>query len=196
MNQMMKIFPLILISFFLGMEAMANAGETPTGFLKAKDEKLKPLLTNTEKNKKTIIKTINSMIDFETLCKDSLGANWDARSETERKEFSKTLKGLIEKNLIKRLKDSKDNTITYGTETVKEDKASVSTVVRVGGNSREETEVVYKMRKQGKTWIVIDMITDGISLVSNYRDQFTSHINKKGWDDLMKTMTDKLNEKE
>jgi phospholipid transport system substrate-binding protein len=177
--------------------SQAFAAEGPTAFLKSKDKKLKPLLANADKNKKKILKIIGGMMDFDTLCKDSLGKHWEPRTDAERKDFADTLRALIEKNLIRRLKDSKDHAITYGKETVSGDKGSVVTVVKAGTGPRaDETEIVYKMKKKGASWIVTDMVTDGISLVSNYRDQFNSHINKDGWAGLMKRMKDKLAEKD
>jgi phospholipid transport system substrate-binding protein len=188
----------MLVTCLMAVGQAAEAGgTTPTGFLKQKDQKLKPLLADADKNKKQILKVINSMMDFQTLCKDSLGAHWDERTEAERKDFSDTLRALIEKNLIKKLKDSKNNIITYGKEAITGDKASVATTVKAGDDPRaEETEVVYSMRKKGASWVVVDMVTDGISLVSNYRDQFNSNIKQDGWAGLMKKMKDKLAEKD
>jgi phospholipid transport system substrate-binding protein len=52
------------------------------------------------------------------------------------------------------------------------------------------------MRKKGKGWRVTDMVTDGVSLVSNYRSQFNKIITEDGWDVLMQKMKDKLVEQE
>lgn len=196
MKKTIIIVMLSLLALLMGAEAALAAGKGgPTAFLQSKDKQLKPLLANTDKNKQKILKTINSMMDFDTLCKDSLGKHWEPRTDAERKEFSETLQALIEKNLIKRLKDSKDNVITYGEEKVNGEKASVATTVKVGNDPRADaTEIIYKMRKKGASWIVTDMVTDGISLVANYRDQFNAHINKDGWAGLMKRMKDKLAE--
>jgi phospholipid transport system substrate-binding protein len=52
------------------------------------------------------------------------------------------------------------------------------------------------MRKKGATWIVVDMETDGVSLVQTYRNDFNKNIKNDGWEALMKKMKDKLAEKE
>jgi phospholipid transport system substrate-binding protein len=177
---------------------LVSAGDAgPTVFLKSNDKKLKPLLADTTKNRQKILKTINAMMDFDALCKASLGKHWSERTPEERKNFSETLRALIEKNLIKRLKDSKDHVITYGDETVSGDTAQVSTTVKAGSGPRaDETEVVYKMHKKSGKWIVTDMITDEVSLVNNYQSQFNKIITEEGWAALMKKMTDKLAERE
>ena len=50
------------------------------------------------------------------------------------------------------------------------------------------------MQRRGKSWRVTDMVTDGISLVSNYRSQFNKIITEDGWDVMMQKMRDKLAE--
>lgn len=190
----------LLTAVMLSVNAwsVSAAKETgPMGFLKSKDQTLKPLLANTAKNRKKIIKTIGKMMDFDALSKSSLGAHWDKRTPEEQKEFSTTLRSLIEENLINRLKDSTDHEITYSDETVNADKTegSVTSMLKNGQDRRaEEIEVVYKMRKKGSKWIVVDMITDGVSMVGNYQSQFSKIINDDGFEGLMKKMKDKLAE--
>jgi phospholipid transport system substrate-binding protein len=126
------------------------------------------------------------------LCKDSLGKHWETRSEDERKEFTKTLKALIEKNLINRLKNTKERKIKYQSESLDGNKAQVLTEVATGDDPRADTlEIEYKMQKGRGTWGIVDMVTDGVSLVSNYRSQFNKIITEDGWDTLMKKMKDK-----
>lgn len=167
----------------------------PMDYLKSMDKKLKPLLANAEKNEKKILKTINDMMDFPTLCQDSLGRHWKDRTDAERKEFTETLHALIEKNVVKRLKDTKRHIITYESEEVDGGKATVVTIVASGSGPRDtQTEIVYKMKKKGPKWVVVDMVTDGVSLVQNYRSQFNKIITKDGWAVLMQKMKDKLAE--
>ncbi len=185
----------LLVISLIAMGGAVQAQAKPTGFLKAKDQKLKPLLKNTAKNKGQILKVVNQMLDFDSLCKASLGKHWDTRSDDERKDFSSTLKALIEKNLIDRLKDTSERKITYESEKLSGDKASVVTLVSSGDDPRaEKTEIEYKLQKKGKKWGVVDMVTDGVSLVNNYRSQFNKIITEDGWAVLMKKMKDKLAE--
>ncbi|MCP4599654.1 MAG: ABC transporter substrate-binding protein [Proteobacteria bacterium] len=183
----------VFITVLVLGNSVAAAQASPTAFLRSNDRKLNPLLTNVEKNRGKIVKIVNKMLDFKTLCRTSLGKHWDARSESERREFTETLQALIEKSLIGRLKDSKDRVTTYESEKVYDDTASVVTLITTGNDPRaEKTEIEYKLQKQAKAWGVVDMVTDGVSLVSNYKSQFNKIIKKDGWDALMKKMKDKL----
>jgi phospholipid transport system substrate-binding protein len=185
----------LVISTGFNVAAAAETG--PTSFLKSKDDSLKPLLSNARKNKEKIISTIGEMMDFDALSKASLGVNWDKRNPDEQKEFSTTLRRLIEDNLVDRLHDSKDHQVTYEDEQINKEntEGQVTTLIRVGkGKRQDEIEVVYKLRKKGASWIVVDMITDGVSLVGNYQAEFNKIINKDGFEGLMKKMKDKLDD--
>lgn len=173
----------------------AAAQGSPTDFLKSKDKKLNPLLSDTEKNKDKIIKIVNDMLDFDKLCQDSLGKQWDTKTAVQQKEFTTTLKALIEKNLINRLKDTKDRSVDYQSEKIEGDSASVTTLISSGDDPRaEKIQIEYKLMKKNSEWGVVDMLTDGVSLVGNYRSQFNKIITEDGWDALINKMKDKLAE--
>ena len=136
----------------------------------------------------------NEMLDFDQLCKESLGKHWGTRSKAEQKDFSATLKALIEKNFLNRLKDSKDRKIEYESEEVLGVEASVVTRVSSGDPRAEKTEIEYQLQKTAKSWRVTDMVTDGVSLVSNYRSEFSKIITKDGYPRLLEKMQNKLAE--
>ena len=174
-------FILVTAILCLGVSRPVNAGQGPKEFLQSIDKKMQPLVASADKNKKKILKLVNKMLDFDALCKDSLGKHWETRTEAELKDFTVTLKALIEQNIVKRLKSTKGNAVEYQSEKVKGNTATVVTLVRDGDGPRAaEIEIAYKMKKKGKSWIVVDMDTDGVSLVSNYRSQFNKLIKKEG----------------
>lgn len=188
---------LFAVALFLGLAfpAAASAGP-PTEFLQSVDKELKPLLAAARKNEGKIIQVVGRMLDFDRLCRDSLGKHWEGRTDAERKEFVATLRALIEKNLVNRLSDTRNHVVKYEGEEAAAGKASVTTVVAAGTGPRDaQTEIVYKMEQRGRSWVVVDMITDGVSLVQNYRSQFNKIITKDGWGAMIKKMKDKLEER-
>jgi phospholipid transport system substrate-binding protein len=193
MKLLKSLFVVLAMTF--GISATASANQGPTDYLKSLDRQLKPLLANADQNKDRIFKIIRQMLDFDRLCKDSLGKHWDQRSEAEQKDFSTTLTALIEKNVLKRLKNTTKSEVVYDSESVSANSATVVTIVSDTSGSRPvEIEIAYKLEKKGKKWLVVDMNTDGISLVSNYRSQFNKIIEKDGWDKMIQKMKDKLAE--
>ena len=57
------------------------------------------------------------------------------------------------------------------------------TIIR--GGQFEGSSVDYRMRNREDTWRVIDVIIEGVSLVSNFRSQFKDIVSKKGADGLI-----------
>jgi phospholipid transport system substrate-binding protein len=187
----------VVLVTMIGHSAAA-ASVSPTAWLQSIDNQLKPLVKNTRQNNGKIIQILDQMMNFNSLCRASLGNHWNTRTPEQQQEFTTTLRALIEKNVIKRLGDTtgkNPDAVTYVSEKITGEKATVTTIVRDGKGPRAaEFEIVYKLEKKGNAWTVVDMETDGVSLVANYRSQFNSIITKDGWDKLMKKMKDKLDD--
>ena len=61
-------------------------------------------------------------------------------------------------------------------------------IVRDGA---QPIKVNYTLAKNGDSWFVFDIIIEGVSLVTNYRSQFSSLIRKGGLDSLNKKLAKK-----
>ena len=175
----------------LVLPATAFAGPAED-VLKAKQS---ALITELKKGKTASAKVdeiFDSFIDYEALAQDSLGQYWDERSDAEKKEFTELLKKLVRDAYRKNLK----KTLKYDVEYKGEDQAKkgvlVKTVAKSKTNAREEPlSIDYAMHEGGGKWTVYDIVTEGSSLVGNYRSQFARTIKKQGFAELMKKMKKK-----
>lgn len=158
-------------------------------------QKFKPGSSQEKKNREEVKKAVNAFLDYGELAKLALGKHWEARSEKERTEFVSILRDLIERNYIKQLRSNADYKLEYKQEKITGDTALVKTVIKVEKNGRiTDISIDYKMRKVGKNWMVFDVITDEVSLVSNYRSQFNRIIKRESYEALVKKMKQKLKE--
>jgi len=138
---------------------------------------------------------VNNFLDYRELSRRSLGQHWDSRTRREQEEFVSVLRDLIERNYVKQLRSNLDYEVDFQKEDVAGDEATVSTVVKVRRHKRvAETEIVYKFRKVGGTWLVFDIVTDEVSMIQNYRTQFNRIISKESYPALLKKMRRKLGE--
>lgn len=138
---------------------------------------------------------VNGFLDYRELGRRSLGQHWEARTKKEQEEFVSVLRELIERNYVKQLRSNLDYEVDYRKQSVTGTEATVLTVVRVEKNKRvAETEILYKLREVGRGWFVFDIVTDGVSLIRNYRTQFNRIINKESYPALLKKMKRKLGE--
>jgi phospholipid transport system substrate-binding protein len=153
-----------------------------------------------EKKVKDDIKSLaGTLFDYGELARRSLADHWIKLSSAQRIEFVATLRELIERNYVKQLRTNLDYSVSYKTEEVEGQEATVTSVVKVKTQGKAtDAEIIYKMKKpevgQGETWLVYDVITDEVSLVRNYRSQFGKIIAEKSYDELIKKMKSKLHE--
>jgi phospholipid transport system substrate-binding protein len=189
---------ILLVSAVLSVLALAGpafAGEA-TDVVKDKQTALFALIKQptTPATQDKIQKLFDQMLDYQGLAKASLGEEWEKRTPEEQAQFSDILKQLVRKAYEKNLK----KTATFRIDYVNEDKAAdgaevVTTKATNQANAREEpVEIAFKMIQKDGTWKVADIITEGSSLVRNYRNQFTRIIKKDGFPALLKKMQDKL----
>jgi phospholipid transport system substrate-binding protein len=157
--------------------------------LKAKTEPKSPA----DKKRKDELKAIAaSLLDYNELAKRSLGAEWEKLSKTQQNEFISTLRDLTERNYLKRVESYQ---VVYRGEKVSGESATVETGVKVKTEGKtSDVEVIYHMHHVGEHWLVYDIVTDEVSLVTNYRSQFTKIIHEKGYAELIRKMKKRLAE--
>jgi phospholipid transport system substrate-binding protein len=183
-----------MVSMFalLGAVGMANAGAA-TDVVKAKQTTLFELIKDANGNKKKVSALFDEMLDYGALAEASLGSEWAARSDAEKAEFSDLLKQLVQRAYERNLK----KTLSFNIEYLGEESSGSAIVVKTKAvsktNAREEPiEINYKMQEKGGAWRVNDIVTEGVSLVSSYRSQFTKIVKKDGFPALIKKMKDKV----
>ncbi|KJU87154.1 Toluene tolerance [Candidatus Magnetobacterium bavaricum] len=133
---------------------------------------------------------VQDRFDFAEMSQRTLAVHWQKRTEEEKKEFAALFSNLLEGAYINKIE-------RYSNEEVRiiEEKTE-------GGLSIVKTEVItqkakipidYRLKPVSgdKGWKVYDVVIEGVSLVNNYRTQFQSIINTKGYNALVKTLKEK-----
>jgi phospholipid transport system substrate-binding protein len=171
----------------------ADAGAA-TDIVKAKQSTLFDLLKKPDAaNQKKVSSIFDEMLDYGALAEASLGSEWAARSDAEKAEFSELLKQLVRKAYEKNLKKTLNFNIEYVSEKAEGAVIVVTTKAVSKTNAREEPiEIAFKMKEKDGAWRVADIVTEGVSLVSSYRSQFTKIVKKDGFPTLIKKMKDKI----
>ena len=137
--------------------------------------------------------TINDQFNYRQMVMRSLAKNWDARSDQERQEFIALFKSLLENSYANKLEAYKDEEINYLDEMIKGKYALVKTeVVRKSST----IGVDYKLIQENGNWQVYDFVIEGVSMIRNYRSQFTKIIRRDSYEVLVQKLTDKINELE
>jgi len=147
---------------------------------------------NSDLRRSSIKKTITEVFDFEEMTRRSLSIHWQKRTAQEKKEFVLLFSDLLEKSYIKKIESYSDEKIEYLDEKIDGDNALVrSKIITKRGL---EIPIDYKLMKKETKWFVYDVIIEGVSLVSNYRNQFNRIIRQSSYEDLVKKMKNKQEE--
>lgn len=187
-------FGWLVLACTLSLPALAGE-DSAESFMKARQTELSSIVrSGASSNPKRLEAAFDTVLDYDALAQGALRDHWATRSEAERKEFQDVLKRLVQRAYRKNL----DRTVTYevsfeGTEKEPGDAVLVRTVAHSKTNQREEpVSIDYVLRKVDGTWRVQDIVTEGSSLVGNYRQQFNRIIKKDGFPELIKKMKNKL----
>lgn len=130
------------------------------------------------------------LFDFSTMSKLVLARNWRKLSAQQRTEFVREFKRHLSHTYGSRLdRYDQERVDVYGTQV--EPRGDVSVKTRIVGGQFDGAEISYRLRQQGEQWQIIDVVIEGVSLVSNYRSQFQEVLNTGTIDDLMAKLRDK-----
>jgi phospholipid transport system substrate-binding protein len=179
----------LVLAFSLAFPVAASAAEAES-FMKGKHGELTSLVKQ-NKDKK-LESLFDEVLDYEALAKASLGDEWEARTPQERAEFQSLLTQLVRSAYRRNLKKTANYDVVFKGEEPGKGGVLVRTEARNRGNAREEPLAIdYLMHQVDGKWRVFDIVTEGSSMVGNYRSQFRRVIKKHGFSELLKRMKNK-----
>ena len=187
---------LFCLPLFSLLPSSVSAGE-PTDQVKQSVDAVLDVLRNKELKKpentdqrRTKIRTIvNQRFDFEEMAKRSLAQHWKKRSPEEQKEFVALYSDLLENTYIRKIERYENEKVVYGEEKVEGTYAVVKTNIIT--TKQVEIPIEYRLLKEGDQWKAYDVVIEGVSLVNNYRTQFSSIIRSSSYEELVKRLKNK-----
>jgi phospholipid transport system substrate-binding protein len=157
-----------------------------------------PALKSEQKTKERrakLRKTVLERFDFSEMSKRSMGRHWNERTPEERATFVGLFTDLLERAYIDRVEGYTGEQILYLEETGDGNYSEVRT--KIVTKRSQEIPIYYRLQKADATWSVYDIVVEGVSLVNNYRTQFSNIIRKSptpsaGYQELVKKMQAKV----
>lgn len=190
MSRQKHWFSMFALVFGLLLPVTASAAEAQK-FLSDKQGELVGLLKKDSREK--LDRLFDQILDYDALAQDSLADEWARRTPEERAEFQRLLTGLVRDAYRKNLKRTLGYDVEYRGETKVATGTLVQTVAKNKGKVREEpVSIDYVLHQVGGQWRIRDIVTDGSSLVQNYKNQFRRILKKQGFPELIKKMKTKL----
>ncbi|MGH7887769.1 MAG: MlaC/ttg2D family ABC transporter substrate-binding protein [Candidatus Binatia bacterium] len=185
-----------LVLSILLLSAAAHAG-LATDQIKAtvdkalvvlRDPKLKPV-AKTKERREQLRQILFTRFDFTEMAKRSLGANWRRRTAPEQEEFVRLFTSVLERAYADIIESYSEEKIVYINERIDAEYADVNS--KIVTDKGQEYTINYKAHLVGNEWKVYDVVAENISLVNNYRSQFTRVISKDSYEELVRRLKDK-----
>nr|WP_294840733.1 ABC transporter substrate-binding protein [uncultured Methylotenera sp.] len=129
--------------------------------------------------------------DFERVCRMVLGKNWRTATPEQQAAFQKEFRTLLLRTYATALGKYKNQVIEYKPLRAEAGAKNVSVKTQILQPGGQPISVDYSLVKLDSGWKVYDIVIESVSLVTNYRSQFSSEIRDNGLDSLNKKLADK-----
>ena len=129
--------------------------------------------------------------DFERATAIAVGPQWRRASAEQREALTREFEALLVRTYSGALGAYRHQTIVVLPVHMAptDSEVTVSSQVRQSGNA--PIGIDYTMQREGDDWKVFDVAVDGMSLVGNYRQEFSQTIDAHGIDGLISELASK-----
>lgn len=127
--------------------------------------------------------------DFDLISRYVLGRHWRQATDTQRQAFIESFRGLLVRTYAHALLNYSDKDVRYLDVRPDADGRRVMVPTQVAAAGAPPIPIDYKLYKDPLgVWKVYDVVIDGISLVSTYRNNFAGEVARLGMDGLISAL--------
>src|SRR4029077_636135 len=166
-------------------EAMRTTISQALGVLQDQELK-KPERTNERVTR--LRKIADVRFDYGEMAKRSLGSQWNKLEERERQEFVDLFTEFLTATYMEQIHTYSGEEVKFLDERLEGNHAEVRSIM-VG--KKTETPMDYRLMAKDGDWKAYDLVVDGISLVQNYRGQFTATLRASSYAHLVQMLREK-----
>lgn len=198
MKAIVKILCLAGLALFANV-AMANIDMAPDALVKQTADDVLTIVKNDKDiqagNQQKLFAVVEEKIlpnfDFDRVCRMVLGKNWKSASPEQQALFQKEFRSLLLRTYATALGKYRDQVIEYRPMQTDASEKNVTVKTQIVQKGGQPIAVDYSLVKGPAGWKVYDITIESVSLVTNYRSQFSSEIRQNGLDSLNKKLADK-----
>lgn len=186
----------VAVMAFLGLTVIPGEAGAPTDAMKTTiDEVLKIIRekelkqpAKSEERRQQLEKVVGARFDYHEMSRRALGAPWNTLSDQDKQEFVSLFRTLLTNSYADKIETYSGEGVQYVNERTEKDYAEVRTKVLSG---KTEIPLDYRLINKAEDWRVYDVVVDGVSLVNNYRGQFTKILRASSYSDLVEQLRKK-----
>lgn len=129
--------------------------------------------------------------EFARMTALAMGKHWKSANPEQQKRVTDEFRALLVRTYSSALNNYRNETIDYKPLRMGAGDTDVTVRTLVQRASGAPVQIDYSMEKKADGWKCYDVIVGGVSLVTNYRDEFNDQIKNGGVDGLIKTLADR-----
>jgi phospholipid transport system substrate-binding protein len=145
-----------------------------------------------EERRHLLEKVVAARFDYTEMSRRALGAPWNQLTDQQKQEFVDLFRTLLTNSYADKIETYSGEGVQFLHERTEKEYAEVRTKVLSG---KTEIPLDYRLINKADDWRVYDVVVDGVSLVNNYRGQFTKILRASSYSDLvdqLRKKSDKL----
>ena len=120
-----------------------------------------------------------------------MGKNWRQASPDQQKRLIDEFRTLLVRTYSGALANYRDNTMDYKPLRMNPGDTEVTVRTEVRRAGQAPVQIDYSMEKTPDGWKAYDVVVAGVSLVTNYRDEFSDTVKSSGIDGLIAALDKK-----
>lgn len=195
----MKVATALLFAASLALAPALHAQEAPDALVKRVAQETVDLIKSDAKlqagDPARVREVIESRLlphfDFARMTQLAMGRNWRAATPEQQKRLTDEFRTLLVRTYSNALTQYRDEVIQL--KPFRAESGATEVVVRteVVRQGRQPVQIDYGMTRTGDGWKAYDVVVGGVSLVTNYRDEFNELVRSGGVDGLVKALAEK-----
>jgi phospholipid transport system substrate-binding protein len=186
----------MLLSLFL---APALAQEPPDALVKAVTLEVVDLIAKDKEirggNRGKLVQVIETKVlphfNFNAMTALAMGQNWGKANPEQKKRLIEEFKTLLVRTYASALAAYSDQKFDFRPLRARPTDTDVTVNVRVMQSGAQPVTLDYSMEKTASGWKVYDVMVGGVSLVANYRTEFSNTVRASGVDGLINSLNAK-----
>jgi len=110
---------------------------------------------------------------------------WGKASEKNKEEFISAFKILVVRTYATALNSYSNEVLQFGKQKVDTSKNRIQISSKIVRANKENISLDYRLIKHENTWLVYDIIIEGVSILQGFQAQFSEEIKHKGLDTVI-----------
>ena len=133
-----------------------------------------------------IEQVVRRSFNYEEMAERSIGEAWDSLSATERRQYVRLFVQLLRDEVADKLREySLERRLRMFPKQANDEAARVMTAP---AGAKVDARIEFQMVRRSGAWIMNDLVCDGVSIVTNYRTQFSRIMREGSFLELMEHM--------